>query len=112
MSLKYNMSNFTTADNPVLGMIIESNNASAGFFIYMLLLIVFIVSAYVINRKTQDVQKSLLFALHITMLPSLLLFYLGKKYAVTFIPEILMLFILIVEAIAIAGMYYTRTNNN
>lgn len=112
MTLKYNFSIFNAANDPVSGAIFEINNASSGFFSYVLLFVLFIITSYVIAKKTNDVSKSLLMSLHIVVIISLVMFYMGKIGGYVLIPEILMLFLIVVESFAIGGMYYMRMTKN
>ena len=95
-------------DNPLMGLILEINEATSGFLIYCVLLIIYVVATYVIMRRTQDIAKSVLNGLHITMILSLLLFYVGKLVGYVLVPNVLMLSILVIEAVGVGLLYFQR----
>lgn len=110
-TFKHNFSILTSTDNPILGAIIEVNEAGSGILIYALLIVLFTISAYVLNKKTQDTEKSLITALHITTISALLLFYAGKTSGYTLVPEVIMLGLLVIEAISIGAIYFVRSDS-
>lgn len=105
---KYNFSTMFGEDNPLYGMILEVNNATNGLLIYFMLIVVYIVSSYIIMRRTQDINKSLLNSLHIVMILALILFYAGATSGVVLVSEVVMLTLIVAEILGIAGMYYMR----
>jgi len=108
MPMKYNFTTTFAETNPLYGAILEVNNATSGLLIYCILAIIFIVSSYVMIRRTQDIGKSLLSSLHILMVTTLILFYAGKQMGNILVPEALMLTIIVAEIIGIAGLYFNR----
>ena len=79
---------------------------------YSTIFLIFVISAYVITRKTQDVPKGFIHATHISTLLTLLLFYGGKTAGITIVSEVFMLALIIGEALAIGGMFYMRHSKN
>ena len=108
MPIKYNFTTTFAEANPLYGAMIEVNNATNHLLIYCILAIIFIISSYVMIRKTQDIGKSLLSSMHILMIVSLILFYAGKMMGDVLVPEVLMLSIIMIEILGIAGLYFNR----
>jgi hypothetical protein len=109
--MKYNLTQVTSQDNPFLGVMLEINSATGDLFIHSILLLVFVVAAYVIIRVTQDMGKSLLMSLHITTLLTLILYFMGLESGVYLVPDITMLTLIVVEAVSIAIIIYKRRAN-
>jgi hypothetical protein len=109
MVLKYSFEYLNSTTNPIWGVMLEVNNATSGLLGYSLLAVVFVVSAFVFMRRTQDISKSLLSSLHITTILCLLLFYAGKTTGYVFIGEVLFYALLVIEAVAIALVYFNRS---
>lgn len=107
-TMKYNFSTMFAEQNPLYGIIVEVNNASSGIMIYCMLLIIYIVSAYIMIRRTQDIGKSLLSSTHILMVVSLILFYAGKVGGNVLISDVVMLGIIVIEIIGISALYFNR----
>ena len=108
MVLKYNLSTMYAQDNPMYGAMLEVNIATSGLLIYMILAIIFIVSAYSFIRRTNDIAKSLLSSVHIVMILSVILYYMGKTTGYVLVPEVLLLSIVVVEIFGITGLYFNR----
>ena len=98
-------------DNPLFGVILEVNAVTSGFLVYGLLFFLFVVSTWVFMRRTQDIGKSMLSSVHVVVIIGLLLFYMGKTQGVVLVSDVFMLALLVVEALALAGIYYFRSNN-
>lgn len=112
VSIKHNLNIMNSIDNPLVGVIFEVNNATNGYLIYSLLMMIWLVAFFVFNRKTNDIGKSAISSLHIIVLLSILLFYAGKLQGYVLIPEVLLLGLLVIEAISLAGIYYMRHSSN
>lgn len=112
MSVKYNFTGMATYDNPFVGLLVDVNSATSGFLFYAFLTLIFIVSAWVFINRIQDVGKSLLSSLHLTVVLSLLLFYAGKVIGEVFVADIVMYALLVLEALSLAGLYFMRMNKN
>jgi len=106
--IKHNLSLMMSYDNPIWGAIVQVNEATNGFWIYLLLAAVFIISSYAIISKTNDIGKSLTSSMHIVMVLTVILFYAGKVTNYVLVPELLLLAIIVVESIAIGGIYFMR----
>ena len=109
-TLKHNFSILNSTNNPILGAIFEVYEASTGILIYAILIVLFTVSAYILNKRTQDTEKSFITALHITAISAILLYYAGKTSGYTLVPEVIMLGLLVIEAISIAAIYFVRSD--
>ena len=109
-TIKHNFSEMFAYDNPFVGAIVLVNEKTGHFFAYSVLMLIFGVSFYVAIRKTNDLAKSLISSTHILMLCSVLLFFAGKSISIVIISEVFMLGILVLEALAIAGTIYLRSN--
>jgi len=106
--MKYNFTTIFGETNPLYGAILEVNNATSHLLVPCILAIIFIVSSYVMIRRTQDMGKSLLSSMHIVMITSLILFYAGKMMGDVLVTEVLMLSIIMIEIIGVAAIYFTR----
>jgi uncharacterized membrane protein YhaH (DUF805 family) len=95
-------------DNAFVNMYVTVDDASSHFVTYAILILIFVVSAYIIIRQFNDTGKSLLYSSHITTILSLVLYYMGKVINYSFVPDVILLGLLVIESIAIAGIYYTR----
>ena len=113
MVLKHDLSLVFNSENPLWGLILEINSVTNGLLGWAILLVIYIVAAYVAIRQTQDTGKSLISALWITTLSAVLLFYASKitsDVVVTkpLVTEVVMLFLLVISAIVTAGTYFLR----
>jgi len=106
--MTYNFTQINDYGNPFWGLMVMINEGSNFLFVYLLMALFFIVSSYVIMRKTQDISKSLLMGTHITTMLTLIMFFMGLVSNVNFVPEIVMLSLLIIEAISIGLIYFNR----
>lgn len=112
MGIKHNLSLMNSIDNPLVGLIFDVNHATGGFLIYSILFLVFAVSSFVFNRKTNDIGKSMLSSLYITSLLALILFYGGKMQGIELVSEVVMLTLLVATAVSLAAIYFTRHSKN
>ena len=112
MVFKYNFTYLKTIDNPFVGIIAELSHATAGVWGYTVLGVIYIVASYVFLRRTNDIGKSLISALHIITILSFLLFYMGREINVMIISDVFMLGVAVIESIAIAGIYFAKSKNN
>lgn len=108
MALKHDFAYMSASDNALWGAMVEVNNATSGLFIHGLIVILFVVLAYTMIKSTQDIGKSLVSALFITSVISLILYYAGKTQAVDFVSDVFMLGLLVVNAISITAIFYNR----
>ena len=109
MSMKYNFTIMRDEANPIMGLMIEINQATNGIFILALLIMVYGIATYSFLKRTQDIGKSCIMGLHIVVLLSILLFYGGLTAGYTLIPQIWMLGLILLEAGALAGSYFLRS---
>lgn len=109
-TIKHNFSDLASQDNPIFGMMLEVNNTTNAFLVYCFVILFFTIASFVIIKRTNDINKGMLYSLHITTILILLLYYGGLVAGLTFVPSILILGLLTFEGIAIAGMYYARSN--
>lgn len=111
--MKYNFSELGASHhNPFLGLMVEINNASNGVFIMAFLFLIFFVSFFTHLRVTNDLGKSGVFSLHIVMILSILLYYMGKVAGYTLVPDLLMLGIIMLEIISVSVLYFLRNRGS
>lgn len=97
-----------TLSNPFVGIFIDANEATSKLLAYAILLIIFLVSAYVIQRKTQDIAKSAAMSLYISTTITLIIYYMGKVIGVPVVHD-LFFYSEIMFLIALTGiLYYQR----
>ena len=106
--MKYNFQMIGQDSNPFIGLIIELNEATNGFWVLALLGIIFIVSLYSFLQVTNDTGKSFMMSFHILALLSVLLYYTGKVAGYVIVNDLMMLMILTAEALIISSIYYNR----
>lgn len=99
-----------SSSNPLWGAMLEVNEATSGGLGYSFIILIFIVSSFVVIRRTQDIGKSLATGLHITTMLTLILYYAGKVEGFIFINDVTMLGLVVAEVLTIGGLYYFRTN--
>jgi len=110
--MKYDFALFNTIENPLSALIVTVNEATSGLLIYAILLMLFIVASYVFLRRTNAIGKSLISGLHPVLILSLLLYDYGKILGYVLISDLVMLSLLIIESMAIGGIYFLRINKN
>jgi len=108
LALKHNFSLLFGESNPIWGLMLEVNTATNHYMAYGLLLVIFIVSSYVFMRKTSDIAKSFISSNHIISILTIILFYAGKIQGIEFIDELFFLGVLVIEAIGLTTIYYSR----
>ena len=109
--MKYNFSMMAQETNPFLGLMLEINDAVFGMFGYVFLAFIFGISFYIISKRTQDVGKSGLMALHICVLLAFLLFYAGKVAGLGTYPlisNLVMYAMLMLEVFGLGTAYFLR----
>jgi len=109
--MKYNLTYLNSTDNFIWGVMVEVNNATNHFLGYCLIAMIFIVASFIFIRRTQDIAKSLMSALHISAILSLILYYAGLTTGVIFLDNVFILGLLVLEAMSLGAMYYFRTTN-
>ena len=87
------------------------NTASNSFLAYLIIIILLIVTSYAIIKKTQDIAKGLLQGAYITTVSTLLLYYAGKVRGTDFIPDVIMLGMIVSVALGTAAIKYFRAEN-
>ena len=107
-TLKHSFEYMNLTDNALVNMYVTVDDASSHFVTYAILILIFVVSAYIIIRQFNDTGKSLLYSLHITTILALVLYYMGKVIDYSFVPDVIILGLLVFESVAIAGLYYSR----
>lgn len=107
MVQKHNFSEIGAASDPMTGMFSFLNGSDHTIF-YAILLIVMVVSTYVFLRRTQDIGKSMLFGLHVTTFITIIFFYWGLSTGNIFIPELILLSLVVIEILSVSGLYYVR----
>lgn len=110
--MKHDFVIFSQIDNPVFAIMALINNATNHLFAYGMIVSIFIVSLYVFMRRTNDIGKSLVSSMHIITLLTAILYYAGKIEGIIFISDIFMLSIVVLESIALAGIYFMRVSQN
>ena len=101
-----------TSDSPVWGLISGVNVASDYVLAWTIVLVIYVVSAYFIMRKTSDIGKGFVQSSLITTILTMILYYGGKLAGVDFIPDILFLGLIVITAISGGGIYFSRLNKN
>lgn len=110
--MKHDFAILSTIDNPILAILALINNATSGLFIYGILIAIFVVSLYVFMRRTSDIGKSLISSMHILTLLTAILYYAGKIGGIILVADVFMLSIVVLESIALAGLYFMRVSRD
>lgn len=110
MVTKHTFDILNNTANPLWGAMLEVNNATSGGLGYALLILFFVISTFVVIRRTQDLGKAFASGLHITTIIALLLYYAGKVDGFVFINDFTMLGLIVAEVLTIGTLYFFRTN--
>ena len=108
MSIKHNFTAMMDFDNPLVGVFSMINDATNHIFWYALLILIFTVSVYVYMRKTQDTGKSFVMGLHVITITGIIIYYLGLSIGKVFLPNIIILGIVMIEILSLGGIIYAR----
>ena len=87
------------------------NTASGSIMAYLIVLIIFVVTSYAIIKRTNDVSKGILQGGYITTISTLLLYYAGKVRGTDFVPDVIMLGMIIAVALGTGAIKYFRAEN-
>lgn len=112
MAMKHNITGMLTTNSSLWDITNGVNVASNNILAYMILMMIFIISAYFIMKKTSDIGKSYLMGLAITTVTSLMLYYAGETYGTPFIPDLLMLGLMVLLSLSVATITFMRQNKN
>lgn len=107
--MKYNFNLMNSEANPFLGLILEVNQATNGLWGIAFLSIIFIVSQYAFIKRTQDIAKSSVMALHICTVLGIILYYTGKVAGHPLLGTLFLITLIILEISSIAALYFTRS---
>lgn len=92
--------------------LIYANNNVNGLLVYGMVLTIFIVLSYVFIKKTDDVNLSLTRSLFISVIISIIFYYMGRTYAVTLFSGTILIFMIIILVSSIGTLYFYRNRLN
>lgn len=108
--MKYDF-NFTATGNGYADPMIYYNNAVRGLFVYSIVLLIFVVLAYVYIKKTDDIGLSFARALFASTIVAILFYYMGKMFGFDLFSGIILMAMVIGTVCSIATLYYYRNRN-
>lgn len=117
MALKYDF-NITLTENMLVDGLILGNNATQGLLIYSIVLLVFGVLLFVYQKKLNDVGLSLMFALFVSTIVSIIIYYMGvfinNTYGtnVVFIHSFVLIAMIILNIVGFALVKFERNSFN
>lgn len=108
--MKYDF-NTNLTGNGYADPMIYYNNAVSGLFVYSIVLLIFIVLAYVYIKKTDDVGLSLTRALFASTIVAILFYYMGRMFGFDLFSGIILMAMVIGVVVSTATLYYYRNRN-
>jgi len=112
MVMKHNISGMLVSNSSMWDLTAGVNTASNFALAYAIIVLLFVVSSYFFIRKTSDTGKSFVTGGFLTVVASLLLFYGGKVAGVVFIPDFVMLLMVVLFVFSLSLLYFVRFNRN
>lgn len=108
--MKYDF-NFSYTGNAYADPMIYYNNAVRGMFVYAIILLIFIVLAYVYIKKTDDIGLSLTRSLFASTIMALLFYYMGRMFGFDLFSGVILIAMIIGVVVSTATLYYYRNRN-
>lgn len=108
--MKYDF-NFSYTNNTYADPMIYYNNAVRGLYVYSIILLIFIVLAYVYIKKTDDVGLSMTRALFASTIVAMLFYYMGKMFGFDLFSGVILMAMVIGVVCSTATLYYYRNRN-
>ena len=109
ITITYPMTYINGTDNALWGVILEISHATNHFFFPGLLITLFIILTWAFINRTQDIGKSFATSSFITSILTLIIYYAGKTEGINVVPDIFLLTCLVVTALTVAGIYFSRS---
>ena len=106
--MKYDFIPTIDTGNVFVNMLIYVNQQVHGFLVYAIVFSILIVFTFVFLKVTQDITLSMTRSLFITIIMSMLFYYMGKSYGVDLFSGSLLILMILGLSTSVGIMMYQR----